>query len=82
MLSKAKVWARLDANLAALKKISGQRYPLIRIGESNASPDSYRKAWFTDVASWFNSHDGNRPAWIETFWRDGATARQGGLSGP
>src|SRR5262245_41899514 len=81
-LSKAKVWARLDANLAALRKVSGERYPLIRIGESNASPDSYRKMWFTDLASWFASHDGNRPAWIDTFWRDGETARDGGLSGP
>ena len=82
VLSKAKVWARMDGNLAALRKVSGERYPLIRIGESNASPDSYRKMWFTDVASWFASHDGNRPAWIDTFWKDGETARQGGLSGP
>lgn len=81
-LVEAKVWARMTANLAAIQKVSGERYPAIRLGESNASPDSYRRAWFTDVANWFDHYDGHRPAWIETFWRDGKSAKQGGLSGP
>ena len=81
-LSEAKVWARMTANLDALKKVSHERYPLLRLGESNASPDSYRKNWFTYVAAWFATHDANRPAWILTFWRDGKSAKDGGLSGP
>jgi hypothetical protein len=81
-LSKEKVWARMTANLRAFQKVSGQRYPRIDLGESNASPDSYRKAWFSDLVSWFDSHDGRRPARILTFWRDGKSAYDGGLSGP
>jgi hypothetical protein len=81
-LDRAKVWARMSANLDAFRRISGERYPRIDLGESNASPDSYRQAWFTDVVSWFDAHDGRRPGRVLTFWRDGKSAKDGGLSGP
>lgn len=81
-LSRALVWRRMNANLAAWRKVSRERYPSIRIGESNAAWDSKRKAWFTDVASWFASHDGNRPAWILTYWNARHGHASGGLSGP
>jgi hypothetical protein len=80
-LSKAKVWARMSANLAAFRRISGEKYPRIDLGESNASPDSYRRAWFTDVVTWFDSHDGRRPGRVLTFWRAKGPGT-GGLSGP
>jgi hypothetical protein len=80
-VSRQLVWHRLDANLAAIRHASGQHYPRIDIGESNASPDWRRTAWFTDVASWFGSHDGHRMARVLTFWRKKAPGT-GGLSGP
>lgn len=80
-VSKALVWKRLDGNLAAIRQASGQKYPRIDIGETNASPDSRRIAWFTDLASWFDSHDGHRTVRIDTFWA-GKPASSGGLSGP
>jgi hypothetical protein len=55
---------------------------MIRITETNAGYDNRRKAWFTDLASWFATHDGHRTTWILTFWKDGKSGRQGGLSGP
>jgi hypothetical protein len=79
---KAKIWQRLDQNLAVFRQLSGRRYPALRIPETNAGWDRYRQAWFTDLASWFASHDGHRQAWILTFWKDGKTGRQGGLGGP
>jgi hypothetical protein len=81
-LLKAKVWARLDANLTALRQVSGERHPMIRIGESNAAQDFRRRAWFTDVASWFAAHDGGGPAWILTYWNAKHSGAEGGLSGP
>jgi len=77
VLSQEKVWARMTANLRAFQKLSGERYPRIDIGESNASPDSYRRSWFLDQVTWFDHYDGHRPGRVISFWRDG-----GGLSGP
>ncbi|HEX7995902.1 MAG TPA: hypothetical protein VF506_18435, partial [Streptosporangiaceae bacterium] len=81
-VSKVKVWARMDANLAAWRRVSGERYPLIRIGESNAMPDSRRIAWFTDVVTWFDARDAHRSFWLLLFFHTADRSRQGGLSGP
>jgi len=81
-LVEAKIWGRMDTNLAAIRQVSGERYPLIRLGESNTPKDFQRVTWFTWVAAWFAHHDGNRPAWILTYWNPLHGHLQGGLSGP
>lgn len=65
---KAKIWKRMSANQVVFRKLSGRRYPKMIIPESNASYDKYRNAWFTDISSWFNSHNGRTTTRILTFW--------------
>lgn len=77
VLVQSRVWERQTANLRAFQKLSGERYPRIDIGEANAHPDSYRRAFFLDQVSWFDHYDGHRSGRLITFWRS-----DGGLSGP
>jgi len=81
-LSEVKEQGRMTANLAAFRAVSGERYPQIRIGETNSAWDNHRKNWFGWEAAWFGTHDGNRPAWVLTFWNSDHGKDSGGLSGP
>jgi hypothetical protein len=78
-VSRAKVWARMDADNRAFRIASDMKYPKWVIGETNATPDYRRAAWFTYVAQWFDVHDGGRVPWIATFFPRTA---KGGLSTP
>ncbi len=81
-LSKAKIWARMNANLTAFKKASGEQHPLIRLDETNTPWDNHRQRWFLWTAQWFGTHDGSRPARIMTYWNPDHGQASGGLSGP
>ena len=77
----AAVTTRMTNNLRTLQKFTGRRYPPIYLGETNASKDHQRKTWFSTLAKWFATHDGNRDAWILTRWT-ASTGPHSGLSGP
>jgi hypothetical protein len=76
-IDTAAVTARMDSNLAVLRKFTGRRYPLIAIGETNAAVDSQRPAWFGAIGHWFTVHYQDR-GWILTRWISGGA----GLCGP
>jgi len=78
-MSKAKILARLEANLDAWRSKSGRRRPSIRICETNSPFDAHRVDWFTWIARWMAGHNGFR---MLTYWNPDAGAAQGGLSGP
>lgn len=71
------IWTRMTNNLAAIRQLSGVKFPLITIPETNAARDSQRKRWFTILADWFATHNGHRAAWIMTRWE-----KDGKLTGP
>ncbi len=75
------VTTRMTNNLRTLQKFTGRRYPPIYLGETNASRDFQRKTWFSTLAKWFATHDGDRVAWILTRWT-ASTGPHSGLSGP
>ena len=81
-LNRDKQWSRMTANLDTFRQVSGERYPPIRIGEANSPLDNHRKNWFRNIAQWFASHDGNRPAWLLSYWNSDHGKTAGGLSGP
>ncbi len=78
-MSRAKIIARLNANLEAWRMKSARRWPAIRLCETNTPFDSHRKNWYTWIAHWMAGHNGRR---MLTFWNPDAGAAQGGLSGP
>src|SRR5215472_3761150 len=49
-LSRAKIWHRMDGNLAAFRKVSGERFPLIAIGEANSPKGAHRASRLTYLA--------------------------------
>jgi hypothetical protein len=77
--SKEKIVARLNQNLRAWQKVSGQRSPAIRICETNSPYDAHRSELFTTIAHWLAGHNGNR---MLTYWNPRGGLAQGGLSGP
>lgn len=78
-MSRAKIIARLNANLEAWRIKSASRWPAIRICETNSPFDSHRENWFTWIAQWMAGHNGRR---MLTYWNPHAGIVQGGLSGP
>jgi len=78
-LSQAKIFERLDQNQAAWRRMSGRRWPAIRICESNSPLDWQRRHWFTWLTQWMTANNGHR---IITYWNADHGVRQGGLSGP
>ena len=77
--SRARIIARLNANLQAWRKASGKRSPAIRICETNSPIDSHRSRFFTTVAHWIAGHNGSR---MLTYWNPDGSAAHGGVSGP
>lgn len=77
--SSAKVIARLNQNLRAWRRASGQKTPAIRICETNSPFDSHRGEFFATIAAWLPEHNGDR---MLTYWNPRAGLAQGGLSGP
>ena len=75
----AKVIARLNWNLAAWRKASGQPRPAVRICETNSPYDSHRGAFFATIAHWLGRHNGNR---MLTYWNPRGSLAYGGVSGP
>ena len=80
-INKASVIKRMTDNLRVLQRFTGRRYPLIELGETNASKDSQRITWFSTLAWWFDHYDGHRGGWILTRWT-ADTGPHYGLSGP
>ncbi|MGI9005377.1 MAG: hypothetical protein ACR2FU_04115 [Streptosporangiaceae bacterium] len=74
-----KVIARLNQNLAAWRKASGQRRPAVRICETNSPYDSHRAEFFATIAQWLAGHNGNR---MLTYWNPRGSLANGGVSGP
>jgi len=77
--SRKKVVARLNQNLAAWRKVTGKRWPAIRICEANSPYDAHRAAFFATIAHWLAGHNGNR---MLTYWNPRGDLAHGGLSGP
>ncbi len=77
--SKAKITARLHQNLDAWRKVAGLEVPPIRITECNSPYNAHRSAFFTTIADFLATHNGNR---MLTFWDAKEGLAQGGLSGP
>ena len=76
---QARLLARLEENLGAWRKVSGKRWPAIRITETNSPFDAHRVNWFTWIAQWLSGHNGAR---MLTYWNAREGIAQGGLSGP
>jgi hypothetical protein len=70
-LNERKLWGRLSGDLAAFRRISGRRHPFITIGETNSPRDAHRANWFGYIARWFDTHNGETPARILTYWTPG-----------
>jgi hypothetical protein len=81
-INTAALTTRLATDLASLKKISGERYPLLRIAETNSPWDRHRRTWFTTITTWLATHDGQRPSWVLSYWNPANGHATGGLSGP
>ncbi len=77
--SKKKVLARLRQNLQAWQKVTGRESPAIRICETNSPYNSHRSAFFTTIADFLATHNGNR---MLTYWNAKHGLAKGGLSGP
>lgn len=78
-LSRAKLYQRMDANLAAWREVAGTRHPSLRICETNSPHDSRRAHWFSLMAAWMARNNGRR---ILTYWNPAHGQAAGGLSGP
>ncbi len=78
-LNQAKLYHRMDANLATWRKVAGTRHPSIRLCETNSPLDWHRRHWFSLMAAWMARHNGHR---ILTYWNSAAGKARGGLSGP
>ncbi|HEX9034383.1 MAG TPA: hypothetical protein VF834_21265 [Streptosporangiaceae bacterium] len=77
-LSQAKLYQRMDANLATWRKVAGTPHPAIRICETNSPSDSHRAHWFSLLAAWMAHNNGHR---ILTYWNPEHGSAAGGLSG-
>ncbi len=81
-INTAALIRRLATNLASLKQISGERYPPLRIAETNSPWDRHRRTWFTTITSWLSTHNGQRTSWLLSYWNPARDHAAGGLSGP
>lgn len=81
-INKIALETRLATDLASLKKISGEKYPLLRIAETNSPWNRHRKTWFTTIVAWLAAHDGQRQSWVLSYWNPARDHASGGLSGP
>ena len=78
-LNPAKLYSRMDANLAMWRVVAGTEHPSIRLCETNSPFDSHRRHWFSLIATWMARHNGRR---ILTYWNSAEGKARGGLSGP
>jgi hypothetical protein len=78
-LNPAKLYRRMDANLATWREVAGTQHPSIRLCETNSPHDSHRRHWFSLIAAWMARHNGHR---ILTYWNPRKGKHAGGLSGP
>ena len=78
-LSQAKLYQRMDSDLATWRKAAGTQHPSIRLCETNSPLDSHRGHWFSLMAAWMARNNGHR---ILTYWNSVHGKATGGLSGP
>lgn len=78
-LNQAKLYQRMNANLATWRKVAGTQHPSVRLCETNSPLDSHRTHWFALMAAWMAHNNGHR---ILTYWNSVHGKATGGLSGP
>ena len=84
-IDPARVEERCASNLDTWRRVSGQRYPVWLIGESNSSRDCHRLTWFGLQAQFLSEHAGhalctawfNRPGGLSGTWPPSAATRRG-----
>jgi hypothetical protein len=69
-----KLYPRLAQWRAVIRQVTGKRFPVLNVCETNSDRASQRSKWFTALATWLSANGGGR---MLTYWN-----QQAGTVGP